>query len=180
MARALPHGMRMHPYPRHLDGFDYVGFRQYFLTFCTHERRPLLTSPEHVALVELYFLRTAQEMEFADLAHCFMPDHLHAVVEGRAEQADARLFISRMKQYSGFYFKQQFKQRLWQRYGYEHVIRHSEATKRVIKYLLENPIRAGLVSNVSDYPFIGSSEYSREQLLEFCRDSTVSGVSASA
>jgi len=169
---------RVHPYPRHLGGFDYRGFRRYFLTFCTHDRRPLFTNARHVALVELHFLRTATEMEFADLAHCFMPDHLHAIVEGRAERADARVFIARMKQYSGFYFKRAFKEQLWQRYGYERVIRNDEATGKVIRYVLENPIRAGLVSNVSEYPFVGSSEYSIEQLLEFCRDSSVSGSSA--
>lgn len=86
---------RVHPYPPHLDGFDYLGFHRYFLTFCTHDRRPLFTIAEHAALVELYFLRTAKETQFADLAHCFMPDHLHAAVEGRAERADARLSISR-------------------------------------------------------------------------------------
>lgn len=129
---------------------------------------------EHVALVELHFLRIAKEMQFADLAHCFMPDHLHAALEGRAAESDDRRFIARMKQYTGFYFRREFSERLWQRYGYEHVIRDDESTRQVIRYVLENPIRAGLVLDVSEYPFIGSSEYSVEQLIDFCRDDSSS------
>jgi REP element-mobilizing transposase RayT len=160
----------MHPYPPHLAGFDYVGLNRYFLTFCTHERRPLFTRPEHVALVEDHFLRSGTECGFADLAHCFMPEHLHAAVAARRDDCDLKRFVARMKQFSGFYFSKQFGARLWQRYGYEHVIRSDEVTVTVIRYVLENPIRARLVSRVRDDPFIGSGEYSREQLLEICTD----------
>jgi putative transposase len=160
----------MHPYPQHLGSFDYVGFHRYFLTFCTRDRRPFFTEPKHVQLVEEYFLRAAKECEIADLAHCFMPDHLHAAVEGRSPAADARIFISRMKQYTGFHFKRKFGEPLWQRYGHERVVRDDEATTAVIRYVLENPLRAGLVVSVGEYPFLGSSEYSIEQLLDFCID----------
>jgi putative transposase len=161
----------MHPYPKHLGGFDYLGPRRYFLTFCTHERRRLFMNAAHVTLVESHFLRTARDVQFADLAHCFMPDHLHCAIEGRSPDADARRFIARMKQFTGYYFKREFNLQLWQRYGYEHVIRGDEATRDVIRYVLQNPIRAGLVTDVSDYPFVGSSEYSIQQLIEFCRSS---------
>jgi putative transposase len=100
-----------------------------------------------------------------------MPDHLHAVLEGRSPDADLRLFVSRMKQSTGFYFKKAFGEPLWQRYGHERVIRDDETTSAVIRYVLENPIRAGLAASVREYPFIGSSEYSVEQLVDFCMDS---------
>jgi REP element-mobilizing transposase RayT len=97
-----------------------------------------------------------------------MPDHLHLAVEGRREDADLKIFIKRMKQFSGFYFKQAHGVTLWQRYGYEHVLRSNEDTKGVVRYILENPLRAHLARDVRDYPFFGSSEYSRAELLEFC------------
>jgi putative transposase len=158
-------------YPKHVDGFDYLGPHRYFLTFCTYERQPLFHIAPHVALVESHFLQTAKSMGFADLAHCFMPDHLHTAVEGRDENADLKAFVARMKQYTGFHFKKTFGRQLWQRYGYEHVIRHDEPTRAIIRYILENPIRAGLVRAVEDYRFVGSSEYTFEQLVEYCRSS---------
>lgn len=164
----MPRNGRVHPYPKHLSAFDYLGLQRYFLTFCTEKRACLFIEAEAVAIVEFHFLRTAAELGFADLAHCFMPDHLHAAVEGRTSDANLKQFVARMKQYTGFYFKQRFKVGLWQRYSYERVIRSDQATNAVIRYVLENPLRAGLVSRIGDYKFIGSTEYTREQLLKIC------------
>jgi REP element-mobilizing transposase RayT len=158
----------MHPYPPHLPGFDYIGLHRYFLTYCTKDRRPLFTDPRHVALVEEHFLRTAHESAFADFVHCFMPDHVHAVVGGQTDAADLRRFVKGMKQSTGFYFKKECGCRLWQRYGFERILRDDESTIDVMRYVLANPVRAGLVARVHDYPFIGSSGYTREQLLDFC------------
>ena len=33
-----------------------------------------------------------------------MPDHLHLLVEGKSADSDAKQFIARAKQYSGFYY----------------------------------------------------------------------------
>jgi REP element-mobilizing transposase RayT len=95
-----------------------------------------------------------------------MPDHLHLLVEGQAEDADGRQFISRAKQYSGFHFQATFGQRLWQRYGFEHTLRSQEAVLSVARYILENPVRAKLAEGISEYPFSGSKLYSIEQILE--------------
>jgi hypothetical protein len=56
-------------------------------------------------------------------------------------------------QYSGFYHSKAFGEELWQRYGHDHVFRHSERTGDVIRYILENPVKAGV--RVNDCPFAG-------------------------
>ena len=85
-----------------------------------------------------------------------MPDHLHALVEGRSPDSDLRTLVRRMKQYTAYYFKQEFGHRLWQRYAYERVLRDDEQTAAVIAYILANPVRAQLVRSVCEYPYIGS------------------------
>jgi hypothetical protein len=75
-------------------------------------------------------------------------------------------FIKRAKQVPGYHFKQRFGTTLWQRYGYEHVLRGDEDTLSVARYILENPLRAGLVESVEDYPFLGSTMYSVREILE--------------
>jgi hypothetical protein len=64
------------------------------------------------------------------------------------------------------HYRAVFKARLWQRYGYEHTVRSVEAAISVARYILENPVRAGLVVSIEDYPFSGSSEYTVEQIIE--------------
>src|SRR5437763_3426041 len=146
--------------PGHLATFDYVGLYQYFLTFCTHSRQRLFANAAVVDLVLAQILRAAGDEGFENIAHCFMPDHVHLLVEGQRESSDCWKFIKRAKQFSAFYYSKTFGGRLWQRYGFERVLRNDEATLSVARYVLENPIRAGLVPRIEDYPFLGSTMYS--------------------
>jgi putative transposase len=152
--------------PGHLSSFNYVGLHRYSLTFCTDQRRDLFTREDAVTLVLSQILRAADEQDFLIVAYCFMPDHLHLLIEGDTESSDCRRFIARAKQYAGFYYAKTFGDRLWQRYGFEHVLRDDEITKVVARYILENPVRAGLVRSVEEYPYVGSKVYPLADLLE--------------
>ena len=153
--------------PEHLRLFSYVGPHRYSLTFGTDSRRAIFTSEGPVELAKGQILRAARETQFAVIAYCFMPDHLHLLVHGQQDDADLKRFVARAKQYSGYYHARAFKARLWQRYVYERVLREAEPTAVVVRYLLENPVRAGLVAQIEDYPFLGSFEYTRDELIEY-------------
>jgi len=158
-------------HPEHLKAFPYIGLYRYFLTFCTFERRRHFVDATHVDLVLLQIQRAAREQAFAMVAYCFMPDHLHLLLEAQADDSDARRFIKAAKQYSGYYFKRQFGKELWQRYGFERTLRSDEEMLSVARYIVENPVRARLVKHVEDYPFAGSGMYPLSEILEaiaFC------------
>jgi len=163
--------------PGHLKAFDYVGLFRYFLTFCTISRHHHFVDQQCVEVVVGQVLRAAADTDFAIVAYCFMPDHLHLLIEARSEAADCLRFIKRAKQFSGYHFKQRFGVPLWQRYGYEHVLRDDEATLGVARYILENPLRAGLVASAEDYPSIGSTMYSVREILEAVEMRPASGKS---
>jgi putative transposase len=152
--------------PGHLKSFDYIGLQRYFLTFCTKDRERLFVSREPVDIVRTQILRAADDGQFAIVVDCFMPDHLHLLVEGESEIADVRRFIARAKQFSGFYYSKQFHKTLWQRYGYERVLRHEEDTLGVARYILENPVRGGLGQSPQDYEFSCSTRYSVREILD--------------
>ena len=142
--------------PPHLKSFDYTGFHRYSVTFCTNDRRPMFRNEAAVRLVLSQISRAAGEREFAIVAYCFMPDHLHLLVHGESEAANCKGFIALAKQYSGFYYKREFGRTLWQRYGYERTLRKEEQTLVVARYILENPVRARIAQTVEEYPFVGS------------------------
>jgi putative transposase len=51
--------------------------------------------------------------------------------------------------------------------GYhDHVIRDGEPTVRTARYVLRNPVRAGLARRTGEYPFAGSDAYSWQELEE--------------
>jgi putative transposase len=157
-----------HPYPAHRSDFSYTGPHRYFLTFCTDSSRAVFTVSEAVHLVWMQFLRAASEQRFEITAFCFMPDHVHILVRGLTATSNCRTFIRAAKQYSGYFFTHEMGYRLWQRYGYERVIRDDMEMAFTIGYIVANPVRAGLVGHPLDYPFTGSQRYSLAELLQIC------------
>ena len=95
-----------------------------------------------------------------------MPDHVHLLVEGLAQESDGRQFIRVLKLCTGHQWAAMHGAPLWQRYGYERVLRAEEDTLAVVRYILENPLRAGLVKNPEEFPYSGSGSYSMEELVD--------------
>jgi putative transposase len=157
----------MWKHPRLLKDFDYIGMHRYFLTWRCDNREPTFLQADRVDLVRQQILRACRESEFEVIADCFMLDHVHKLVRGRTATADGRKFIRKAKQYSGFYFQKKFKQRLWQRYGRDDVIADDDDIRPIAQYIIENPVRAGVVARTEDYPFIGSQIYSKEELIKW-------------
>ena len=153
--------------PRRLDAIEYVGLRQYYLTICTYQRGRNFIDPDTIALVRTQFLRVAIDEQFEILVYCFMPDHLHAVVTARSEAADVQRFVRLAKQRSGFRFVQVAGRRLWQESYFDRAVRSDESLPDIVKYIVENPVRARLVAAPAEYPHWGSQIYSREEILEF-------------
>ena len=46
------------------------------------------------------------------------------------------------------------------------MLREQDPTEGVVRYILLNPVRAGLVRDAREYPLFGSSKYDVETLLE--------------
>jgi putative transposase len=158
-----------HPYPPHWTAFSYVGRYSYSLTFVTHARRALFTDADTVNVVLAQILRAATEKHFDVIAYCFMPDHLHLVVEGRAGDADCKALIKSAKQYSGYYYSRAHDgQRLWERYGHDRVLRDHMELGMTLRYVVANPVLGGLTMHPRDYPFLGSQRCSIEELLQWC------------
>jgi len=42
---------------------------------------------------------------------------------------------------------------VWQRSFWDHVVRSNENLETVARYIIENPVRNGLVERVEDYPY---------------------------
>jgi len=89
-----------------------------------------------------------------------MPDHLHLLVQGLSGQSDLKRCISRFKQMSGYRFKRRYGKQLWQPSYYDHVLRKGEDIATVMKYILLNPVRAGLAEDFREYPY-SNSKYAK-------------------
>ena len=81
--------MPFKPVPR-LASSNYVGVHRYFLTICTADRARFFVADDTVALVTSELARTADIEQFTVIAYCFMPDHLHVLVEGTSDSCETR------------------------------------------------------------------------------------------
>lgn len=145
--------------PTRLTGVSYVGYQRYFLTFCTARRHPAFESADLVETCLRQFRRAATAEAFAIVAYCFMPDHVHLVVCGMGEASDLQAFMISCKKVTGFEYSRRHRRRLWQPSYYDRVLRDDESTEAVVRYVLENPVRAGLAKEIGEYPFAGSDLY---------------------
>jgi REP-associated tyrosine transposase len=138
---------------RRLPSFDYVGERTYFLTILTKQRRHVF-SDANVALCRDQILRAASLTGFAICAMCLMPDHLHALVKGMRDTSDLRSFVTRAKQLSGYHVKRAHRISRWRPGYYDHVLRRCEDPRRYVEYIRANPVKARLVANPNEYPYM--------------------------
>lgn len=151
--------------PPRIPGFEYRGPYRYFLTFCTKDRHEAFADHDVAAAAIAQFRRTAQKTEFALLAYCLMPDHVHLLVEGTTASADLHRFAARGKQTIGRAYARRARRLLWQQGHYDRVLRNEEDARTVARYILENPVRAGLVRVPAEYPHLGSDVWTLEDLL---------------
>lgn len=136
---------------------------------CTFERRKYFVSAALVEDVRTQFVRTAHEEAIEILAYCFMPDHVHFLVAGTSDGSDLQRFVSIAKQRSAHVARQRIHGRLWQPGYFDRILRNDDDIVDVARYILANPVRAGLVESPLDYPFIGSSILSTHDLIESCQ-----------
>jgi len=87
-----------------LKGFDYTGCYRYFITICTLNKNPVFYN-EKIAKQYIGLLAEKAIMfHFKVWAYCFMPDHVHFLVEGVVQDADLKTFVSSFKQSTGYHF----------------------------------------------------------------------------
>jgi putative transposase len=147
--------MGFHGPPR-IPGFAYAGGYCYHLVLRTFGHARHFETAQVVADVLLQIRQRASLDGFAVAAYCFMPDHLHLLVEGGTADANLKRFVAEFKRRSGYAFARERKTRLWQGGYYDHVLRSDEDLRTCARYVLANPVRAGIVASPADYPFLGS------------------------
>jgi putative transposase len=135
--------------------------KAYFITICTKDEQRVFINPK-IKKEQIKILNSCCEKAgFSVWAYCFMPDHLHLLLIAK-ENSNLIKFVSAYKQFSGFGYKNKTGKNLWQKSFYDHILRKEENIPQVIKYILENPVRKGLVEYFADYPFSGSLEFGKE------------------
>lgn len=127
----------------------------YFVTCCTEQRRHLLANVRvHSAFVE-FAERAFADFKIALGRYVIMPDHLHFFVVG-PDGFDLGRWVGTLKRSLAKHFLDSIGgQPPWQRGFFDHVLRGRESYSQKWEYVRQNPVRAGLVKDIEDWPYAG-------------------------
>ena len=152
------------PFPRRkclrLPNFDYAqpGFA-YFMTLCVRDSQPLFKNDALAEQVTTIPHNVRREYGAQVYAYCLMPDYLHLVMSlvetAKTVPEVVRNFKKLTTQAA---WDHGYQGGLWQRSFYDHVIRQPENLESICRYVLENPVRAGLVEQSGEYPYSGTPD----------------------
>ena len=93
-------------------------------------------------------------------AYCLMPDHLHFVAGPDRDGCSVLTFVERFKgKTTNANWSLGWSGVLWQRRFHDHVLRGAEPLDDIQNYTLDNPVRAGLVEEQTDWPWAGIHNY---------------------
>jgi putative transposase len=101
------------------------------------------------------------------IAYCIMPNHVHLLIDtlpqnsaisgeedGRnLELPSLQEIMKKIKGPTAIYCNRELKRKgkFWQRESYDRLIRNEKEMDNTIAYILDNPVKAGLVKRWSDY-----------------------------
>lgn len=144
---------KQHRLPKEL----YRGFRVVSLCACIKNRIPFFTTPYRFTICKEMLHITLEQFECEADVYMFMPDHVHLLLRGVSETADVLHVMRSFKRKTGFWLSQNHPSVHWQKGFYDHIIRNDETINRHIRYILDNPVRKGLVDDWKKYEFEGST-----------------------
>jgi len=154
--------------PLRISNYDYNTPGVYFITFCTHNRKNLLSrivgaiheSPELQLttcgrIVDAVIQRLPSHIPVAIDRYVIMPNHIHLIAVISEEDAlrairesplQGRSIISKAVGYLKMNTSKEIRKRysdipVWQRGYHDHVIRNREDYEMIVKYIQENPLR---------------------------------------
>ena len=122
----------------------------YFITVCCQPRREnQLARPEMAnGIFDTIVHRNEMGVWFVTLA-VVMPDHLHLLVSFPESEKRMQTILSKWKEWTAKTLGIR-----WQRDFFEHRLRREESAREKADYILENPVRAGLVPRWEDWPYV--------------------------
>ena len=93
------------------------------------------------------------------LAYCIMPNHMHVVFRPLPDADNDTLSVTAIMQslkgYTAYEANRllDLRAQFWQRESYDHWVRDEKELLRIIRYVISNPVKAGLTDHWQNWPW---------------------------
>ena len=141
---------------------------EYYFTICARQHGTPFTNPVLAQQVIDALLWYRDHYQWRLFCYCLMPDHLHFINQMTEDStltynAGARGTVAKgmldwVGNYKSFTTNQCWWKlggcgKLWQKSSFDRVIRYNDSVDDAVNYVLNNPVRKGLVEEWTQYPF---------------------------
>ncbi len=128
----------------------------YLVTFCTHARKPIFRDHDVATDAVAALLESRHWIDAHFMTWVLMPDHWHGLIQLNSDIALSQV-IGRLKGASARTLGQRHPhiRPIWQDSFHDRALRAEEDLPTMAHYIVNNPVRAGLVDTSSAYPFSG-------------------------
>jgi REP element-mobilizing transposase RayT len=127
-------------------GRQAIAGQAYHLTAVTQNRFPFFTDLSAGRLLVRQLITLQADGLAETLCYVIMPDHLHWLMLLRSPSLSP--VMQRLKGRTA----RAIGKPIWQPNYYDHAIRADEDLRATARYIVANPIRAGLVDQIGEYP----------------------------
>jgi REP element-mobilizing transposase RayT len=127
--------------------------REYFITTVVQNRHNLFSDFTCARIFIQYAAKLATKANINWLAWVLMPDHFHGLLS-LSNDLSLNEFMRQLKGGSSRVLNKHLGRTgaVWQAGFYDHALRREEDRREIARYIVGNPVRAGLVDNVLAYP----------------------------
>jgi putative transposase len=141
---------------RLLESAYSTGGTAWLVSIATSNRQEAFSAPIFAGLVVSCFEIRAEEMDIELDLYCLMPDHMHLLVQIR--ETSLIEYVRDVKsRTTRDWWAEGGQGQLWQRSFHDRGLRTHADFDAATRYILNNPIEAGLVEAWQDYPLIGGA-----------------------
>jgi len=134
----------------------------YFVTTCVAQRRPILANSASHEIIRSEFTDMHSRHGWYIGRYVVMPDHVHFFA--RPTEASAKpmsLAVGKWKEWTAKRIVRELGIRapIWQKEFFDHLLRSRESRTKKWDYMIQNPVRAGLVNSAEDWSFTGTVDF---------------------
>ena len=125
----------------------------YLITTVTEQRIPWFQVFSFAQLMCRHLGHGGCIKDACNLCWVVMPDHIHLLLQ--LGETELSVVMKRLKARTAIALNREIgrRGRFWAKGFHDHALRKEEDLLAVSRYIVANPLRAGLVKSVSDYPY---------------------------
>jgi putative transposase len=137
----------------------------YFITTNTYAGRELFRSEKAATFLMNTIGYYKYTLSFNLYCFCIMPEHLHMIIQPCLKKYNISFIMQSIKGSFAITYNRMIRKNgaVWQKRFYDEAIRTEEDLLIKINYTLQNPVRARMVGEASDYRFSSARVYYRNE-----------------